>query len=183
MEVLHNLPYQFLSLNDLKIETDVEEIGATYEENAILKAEFFGKQAGLPALADDSGIHVDALAGELGVKTRRWGAGEKASDETWLDYFLQRMASETNRQAEFISVIAFYWPGRPTQTFRGECRGQILKKTQVALEPGIPLSSVFLADGQTSVFSALEKSEKNRISHRGQAIKKCADYLRRNFVQ
>ncbi|MFH0820830.1 MAG: non-canonical purine NTP pyrophosphatase, partial [Candidatus Peregrinibacteria bacterium] len=81
MEVLHRLPYEFVSLNDLQIEGDVEEVGQIYEENAVLKAEYFGKKANLPTIADDSGIHIDALAGELGVKTRRWGAGEKANDE------------------------------------------------------------------------------------------------------
>ncbi len=177
MEVLRDLPFEFISLTDAQITGDAEEIGTTYEENAILKAEFFGKKANLPTIADDSGIHVDVLAGELGVKTRRWGAGENASDEEWLTYFLKRMEQEKNRRAEFVSVVALYWPGEPTQTFRGECRGQILEKPQVALEPGVPLSSVFLADGQTQVFSALPKTEKNRISHRGQAIKKCALYL------
>ncbi len=177
MEVLHDLPFEFISLTDAKITGDVDESGETYEANAILKAEYFGRKANLPTIADDSGLHVDALAGELGVKTRRWGAGSEASDQEWLDYFLKRMARETNRRAEFVSVVALYWPGKPTQTFRGECKGVILPKPQVALEPGVPLSSVFLADGQTQVFSALPKSEKNRISHRGQAIKKCTDYL------
>ncbi|MFH0820747.1 MAG: non-canonical purine NTP pyrophosphatase, partial [Candidatus Peregrinibacteria bacterium] len=169
--------------NDLQIEGDVEEVGQNYEENADLKDEYFGTKANLQTNADDTGIHIYELAGELGVKTRRWGAGEKANDLEWLAYFLRRMERETNRKAEFISVIALYWPKKPALTFRGECKGIILPKPQVVLEPGIPLSAVFLADGQTKVFSALEKSEKNRISHRGQAIKKCSDYLSKNFVQ
>jgi XTP/dITP diphosphohydrolase len=181
MEVLHDLPFTFVSLNDEHIEGDVDEAGDTYEHNAILKAEHFGRLANLPTIADDSGIRVDALAGELGVKTRRWGAGEKANDEEWLGYFLKRMSKEKNRRAEFISVIALYQPGRVTLTFRGECLGQILPEPQVALEPGIPLSSVFLPDGKDKVFSALSKNEKNSISHRGKAIKKCHDYLIKNF--
>ncbi len=180
MEVLHDLPFQFVSLNDEKIVGDVHEHGTTYEENATLKAEYFGKKAGLPTIADDSGIHVDALAGELGVTTRRWGAGEKANDEEWLAHFLKRMERETNRQAEFVSVVALYWPGQPTKTFRGECKGVILSKPQVALEHGIPLSAVFLPDGQTKVFSALSKNEKNLISHRGKAIRQCREHLLKN---
>jgi XTP/dITP diphosphohydrolase len=182
MEVLHDLPFKFVSLNDEHVQTDVEEAGETFEENAILKAAFFGCITGLPTIADDSGIRVDALNGELGVRTRRWGAGEKANDKEWLDFFLKRMKKEKNRRAEFISAIALYRPGEETLTFRGECVGQILDKPQVDLEPGIPLSSVFLPDGKDKVFSALAKHEKNAISHRGKAIKKCHDYLLKHFV-
>ncbi len=181
MEVLEELPFKFVSLNDEKIEGDVEEDGETYESNAILKAEFFGRKANLPTIADDSGILVEALAGELGVKTRRWGAGADASDEEWLNFFLHRLAFEKNRQAEFVSVVAFYQPEQKTLTFRGECKGLILSEPEVDLEPGIPLSSVFLPEGKDKVFSSLDKHEKNEISHRGKAIKQCHDYLLKNF--
>ena len=182
MEVLGDLPFKFVSLNDEKIEEDVEEHGKTYEENAILKAEHFGQLTGLPTIADDSGIHVDAFKDELGVQTRRWGAGGKANDKEWLDHFLKQMEKEKNRNAEFISVVALYQPGEEPMTFRGECKGVILDKPQVALEPGIPLSAVFLPEGKDKVFSALSKHEKNEISHRGKAIKQCHDYLLKHFV-
>jgi len=182
MEVLHDLPFKFVSLNDEKIEGDVEESGDTYEANAILKAEHFGRLANLPTIADDSGIHIDALHGELGVKTRRWGAGARATDKKWLDYFLQRMKSEKNRRAEFVSVISFYQPGEETLIFRGECVGQILDKPQVELEAGIPLSAVFQAEGSDKVYSAMDKHEKNEISHRGKAIRKCHNYLLKHYL-
>lgn len=182
MEVLEELPFKFVSLNDEKIDGDVEEHGKTYEENAILKAEYFGRLAALPTIADDSGIIIDALTGELGVQTRRWGAGADASDEEWLNFFLHRLAAEENRRAEFISAIAFYRPEQETLTFRGECIGQILAEPQVELEPGIPLSAVFLPEGKTQVFSALSKNEKNEISHRGKAIRQCYDYLLKHFA-
>ncbi|MCK5614297.1 non-canonical purine NTP pyrophosphatase, partial [Candidatus Pacearchaeota archaeon] len=152
------------------------------ESNAILKAEFFGRKVNLPTIADDSGILVEALAGELGVKTRRWGAGADASDEEWLNFFLHRLAFEKNRQAEFVSVVAFYRPEQETLTFRGECKGLILSEPEVDLEPGIPLSSVFLPEGKDKVFSSLDKHEKNEISHRGKAIKQCHDYLLKHFL-
>lgn len=177
MEVLHDLPFKFVSLNDEKIEGNVDETGKTYEANAILKAEYFGRKSGLMTIADDSGIHIEALKGELGVKTRRWGAGADATDQEWLDYFLQRMSSEENRKAKFVSVVALYRSGEETLTFRGECKGKILNKPQVELEHGIPLSAVFLAEGQDKVFSALNKDEKNTVSHRGKAVKKCYQWL------
>jgi XTP/dITP diphosphohydrolase len=177
MEVLHTLPYKFVSLNDEGITEDVEENGSSYEENAIIKASFFGNLTGLPTIADDSGIHVDALEGELGVKTRRWGAGAKASDEEWLNFFLDRMSTEKDRRAEFVSTIAFWLPKAKTEVFVGQCVGQILDSPQCEIEPGIPLSSVFLPEGQEQVFSCLSKAKKNAISHRGKAIKKCYNYL------
>jgi XTP/dITP diphosphohydrolase len=182
MEVLEELPFKFVSLNDENIDGDVEENGETYEENAILKAEHFGRLAAMPTIADDSGIIVDALTGELGVQTRRWGAGPDASDEVWLNHFLNRLAEEENRRAEFISVVAFYRPNKETLTFRGECIGQILNEPQIDLEPGIPLSAVFLPEGKNHVFSALSNHEKNEISHRGKAIKQCHDFLLKHFT-
>lgn len=182
MEVLEDLPFKFVSLNDEKIEEDVEEDGETFEENAILKAEFFSRLTGLPAIADDSGIHVDALNGELGVKTRRWGAGVEASDHEWLEHFLGSMAREENRRAEFVACVAFAHPGEQTLTFRGECAGRILDKAQTEIEHGIPLSSVFLPEGKDKVYSAMSKEEKNGISHRGIAIKKCHRYLLEKFI-
>jgi XTP/dITP diphosphohydrolase len=182
MEVLEDLPFKFVSLNDEGVEEDVEEDGDSFEANAIIKAEFFSRLTGLPAIADDSGIHVDALSGELGVKTRRWGAGAEATDEEWLGHFLDRMRTEENRQAEFVACVAFAHMEHETLTFRGECTGQILNTPAVDIEPGIPLSSVFLADGKDKVYSAMTKNEKNEISHRGLAIKKCKEYLLKKFV-
>lgn len=181
MEVLEDLPFKFVSLNDEKIEEDVEEHGDSFEANAILKAEFFSRLTGLPTISDDSGIHMDALEGELGVKTRRWGAGAEATDEEWLAHFLDRMAKEKNRRAEFVACIAFALPHAETVTFRGECVGQILDKPQTKIEHGIPLSSVFLPNGKDKVYSAMSKAEKNEISHRGLAIKKCHRYLLEKF--
>ncbi len=181
MEVLEELPFKFASLNDEKIEEDVEETGDTFEANAIIKAEFFSRMTGLPAIADDSGIHVDALDGELGVKTRRWGAGANATDIEWLEHFLDRMANEENRRAEFVACVAFAHVGHQTVTFRGECVGQILDSPKTEIEHGIPLSSVFLPEGKEKVYSAMSKLEKNEISHRGLAIKKCHRYLLEKF--
>ena len=183
MEGLSDLPFEFLSLNDIGVESDIEETGTTYKENAILKAEYFGNRTGLVTVSDDSGIVVEALKGELGVKTRRWGAGHKARDEEWLNFFLKRMEREENRQAEFICVVALFRPGEKTLTFRGETQGTIIDKPQVAIQQGIPLSSVFLPKGKNKVYLALEKEEIKTISHRGKAIRKCHDFLQKMINQ
>ena len=80
----HKLPYRFLALGDLNIAADFEENGSTFRENALGKAHYYANKSGLMTTAEDSGIVVDALAGQLGVKTRRWGKGEKATDLEWV---------------------------------------------------------------------------------------------------
>lgn len=177
LEVLEDLPYDFVSLNDLQIKDDVEEHGETYAENAKIKAEFFQKLTKLPTIADDSGIEVAALKNELGVQTRRWGAGKSASDKEWLEFFLQRMEEEKDRSASFICNIAVSGFDQETKNFEGECTGNILFRPASHIEPGIPLSSVFLPCGAKKVFSALSKEKKNAISHRGKAAHKLKTYL------
>lgn len=177
MEVCENLPFEFVSLKELNITEDVEENGKTYTDNAKLKAEFFHKLTKLPTIADDSGIEITVLGKELGVQTRRWGAGKDADDKTWLEFFLERMQEEKDRSARFVCVIAATGFDKETQTFEGECLGNILHRPASHIEPGIPLSSVFLPFGAKKVFSALTKAKKNTISHRGKAAKKLKKFL------
>lgn len=178
LEVLDDLPFEFISLNDLKITEDIEENGETYADNAKLKAEFFYKLTKTPTIADDSGIEVTALNNELGVKTRRWGAGEKADDKEWLEFFLERMQNESDRSARFVCHIAVTGFGKETVTFQGESKGNLLHRPASHIEEGIPLSSIFLPLGSKKVFSALTKQKKNSISHRGKAASKLKKYLK-----
>lgn len=182
MESLESLPYEFVSLAELQIKEDTDEHGKNYAENAKIKAEFFHKLTGLPTIADDSGIEVDALKGQLGVKTRRWGAGADADDKKWLEHFLERMQEETERGGRFLCTIAAVGFEAETQFFEGECVGNILHRPASHIEPGIPLSSVFLPLGSKKVFSALTKAKKNSVSHRGKATKKLKEYLKKKFL-
>lgn len=177
MEVLEDLDFEFVSLNDLQITDDVEETGKDYAENAKIKADFFHELTKLPTIADDSGIEVTVLKDELGVKTRRWGAGEKASDKEWLEFFLERMENEKDRSARFMCFVAASGFEEETVLFEGECLGNILHRPASHIEPGIPLSSVFLPIGAKKVFSALTKAKKNAISHRGKAVQQVKEYL------
>lgn len=177
---LADLPYQILSLADLPSRPpEPPEDGETFEENAAIKAEFWCKQTNLTTLADDSGILVDALPGELGVRTVRFGAGAQASDEEWLKHFLERLKDvpKEKRGARFVSVIAVAQPNKKTEFFRGEVLGKILEKPAAPLKPRIPLSSIFLADGAPTVFAAMTAEEKARWSHRGRAISEAKKYL------
>lgn len=175
-EFMKGLNLKFVSLCDLGIEQDFPENADSFEENALGKARFYSKLTGLPAIADDSGIFINALADELGVKTRRWGAGEKASDEEWLDYFMDRMKSEPDRGAKFVCAAAFSGP-QGEIVFMGETFGQITDQLEAPIYPGIPLSSVFKPEGSDKVYSLLSPEEKNKISHRGKAFKQLFNWI------
>ena len=171
---LKGLPFELLSMKEVNISIPDEiENGTTYEENAEKKAKYCAQKVGILALADDSGIMVDVLKNELGVHTRRWGAGKNATDEEWLAYFLKRMENEENRNAKFVSCICVANKGGEViVAARGENKGVILNKIAAPIKQGIPLSSVFLSNGATKVNSALSAEEKNEVSHRGKALKK-----------
>jgi XTP/dITP diphosphohydrolase len=183
MEVLDGLPYSFLRPGDLGLEGDVDENGETYEENALIKADHFYRRCGILTLAEDSGIVVDALEGELGVKTRRWGAGGKASDEEWIKYFLKVMKDvpKEKRTARFVccaAVMGAKGDGKnAVRFFRGETEGVITDKLEMPIKAGIPLSSCFRPEGFDKVYAALSVKEKNGISHRGKAMRAVRGFL------
>ncbi len=180
MEVLDGLPIEFLGLQDFNLKNDVEETGTTHEENAFLKAEYFFQQTGIPTIAEDSGLEVSALKGELGVTTRRWGAGENATDEEWLQHFLQRMENESDRSAVFSCVAAFV-DGNTKKSFYGESRGLLAKEPMCEIPKGIPVSALFIPEGKDTVFAAMTKDEKNTVSHRGAAIKQLKNFLIKKY--
>jgi len=182
MEVLGDLPHDFCLPRDLGITENAEEEGDTYEKNACAKAKFYHGRSGLLTIAEDTGIVVDALAGELGVKTRRWGAGEKANDEEWITYFLDVMKSvpPDRRTARFICVAAVFGRGGEVSFFHGEAEGVITRDLEAPIHAGLPLSSCFRPDGFDKVYAALTKAEKNSISHRGKAMRGVRSFLEGN---
>ncbi len=177
-EALAGLPLEIITPKDLKIDEALPETGSSFEENAILKARFFHERSGLPTVADDSGIIVEALSDELGLHTRRWGAGPDASDQEWIDFFLHRMRKEKNRRARFVCVLAYVDPSGNVQTFEGDCDGIITDTLEADYLSGLPISGCFRPDGYDRVFSALSIDQKNSTSHRGRATKKFAEYLK-----
>ncbi len=156
---------------DLGIVGEPDESFATLEENARSKARFyFERSGGVPTIAEDTGLYVDALSDELGVKTRRWGAGAKATDDEWLAFFLDRMKDETNRNAKFVCALCYIDASGGEHVFHSESRGTIVPEPRAEYLPGLPVSSVFLPEGYDRVFSALTHNEKNALSHRGKAV-------------
>lgn len=172
LEGLRGLPFEFVFLKDLRLEdSDFCEDGETFEENARKKAKYFFEKTGLLTFAEDSGLLVDALKGELGVRTRRWGAGEKASDREWIDFFMKRMEKEKNRAAKFVCDACLFGEG-VDEIFVGETWGVITEEIMCPIKKGIPLSSCFMPEGSDKVYAALSDEGKNKISHRGKALAK-----------
>jgi XTP/dITP diphosphohydrolase len=177
-EVLSDLDVELLTPADLKITIDPEETGTTYAENALLKAKHFYEHGGsIPTIADDSGIIIDAIRNELGVYTRRWGAGAQASDEEWISYFLERMQAEQNKKARFVCNLAYIDPHGKHHIFEGTCEGIITPELQADYLPGLPISACFIPEGFDKVYSAMSIDEKNAISHRGRAVQQLREYI------
>ena len=176
-EALSGLSLEILSPADLGIIDAPHEEGNTFKENALQKARFYFERAKIPVLADDSGIIVDALKKELGIHTRRWGAGPSASDKEWIDFFLDRMKKEKNKRAWFVCVLAFIDELGKEHLFEGTCDGMITDTLEADYLPGLPISACFKPDGYDCVYSAMKIEQKNSTSHRGRAIEKFRRYL------
>jgi XTP/dITP diphosphohydrolase len=176
-EILSSLNVELICLRDLGVETQVNEDGDTYKANAKIKAAHFHELTGLPTIGEDSGILVDALEDQLGLHTRRWGAGSEASDEEWIEYFMKEMNQyPENRGAKFVSHMYFI-NGGDEHHVAGEAKGFITKDLEAPIYNGLPLSSCFRPEGHDKVYSALTEEEKNTVSHRGKAGAQMHDYL------
>lgn len=176
-EALSGLPVDLCSPKTCNIHGAPDETGDTYTMNASIKAHYYHALSGLPTIADDSGIMIDALTGELGVQTRRWGAGNEASDAEWISYFLERMQNESNRRARFLCAISFVDAAGKEERFEGSCDGVITDSLEADYLPGLPISACFRPDGSMHVYSAMSTEEKNTISHRGKAVRLLREYL------
>ena len=174
--LLGGIPYELVTMADEGITTEVEETGATFEENAILKATLLAAESGLLTLADDSGIEVDALGSEPGVLSHRY-AGENATDSDLVDFLLNKLdgVPENQRTACFRCVIAIATPDGDVKTCSGECRGIIT--TSPGGSNGFGYDPIFCVPELGKTMAELTANEKNKISHRARAAEKARDYL------
>ncbi|MFC1965663.1 RdgB/HAM1 family non-canonical purine NTP pyrophosphatase [Chloroflexota bacterium] len=176
--LLQNLPFELVTLAEQGISTVVAEVGESLEENARLKATLLAAESRLLALADDSGLEVDALDGEPGRLSARY-AGEGASDKDRINYLLSKLNNVPwqRRSARFRCVITVATPGGKVEFCSGECRGII------TLEPkgggGFGYDPVFYLPELDKTMAELPLEVKNRISHRGQAAGKVYQVLQK----
>jgi XTP/dITP diphosphohydrolase len=166
---------------ELGIETDVDEVGESLEENARLKAMVLAGRSRLLALADDSGLEVDALDGEPGRLSARY-AGEGASDRDRIDYLLAKLEGVPweKRSARFRCVIALATPEGEVEFCSGECPGFITFEPRG--EQGFGYDPVFYLPELDKTMAELTMEEKNEISHRGKAARKARQLLRRKYL-
>lgn len=155
---------------------DVEETGSTFEENAILKAETIANNLGVRVIADDSGLEIDALEGRPGVYSARYAGSEK-NDENNIDKVLDELQDvpENERTARFCCALAMTEPGKETVTVFGTCEGRILDERRGT--NGFGYDPIFFVETKGKSMAELASDEKNKISHRANAIRKLDDLL------
>lgn len=163
--------YAIRTLLDYPGLAEVEETGETFEENAILKAEAVSKQLNKIVMSDDSGLIVDALNGKPGIFSARY-AGEKKDDQANIDKVLKELKGIPfdKRTAQFYCALALAVPGHETITVSGTCEGQILDKPRGS--SGFGYDPIFFVEEKGFSMAELQSDEKNRISHRANALKK-----------
>ena len=159
--------FQIVSMHDAGVDADIEETGTTFEENALIKAHYVAQATGCAAIADDSGLAVDALNGAPGVYSARY-CGRHGDDEANNDLLLQNLKDvPAPRKARYVAAIALVRPGKPDIVRRGECGGEILFERRG--NGGFGYDPLFLCEtGET--FAQITPEVKNAISHRRRGI-------------
>jgi len=175
--ILEKFGVEALSLAEAGIESDVEETGTTFEENSRLKAVAAMQVSGLPAIADDSGLEVDALGGAPGIYSARYG-GEKCKDDVErYQYLLENMENvpDGERTARFVSVINCVFPDGREISARGEIEGEILRGAYG--EGGFGYDPIFFVPEEGMTTAEMSQERKNEISHRAKSLKIMAEKL------
>ncbi|WP_197321677.1 RdgB/HAM1 family non-canonical purine NTP pyrophosphatase [Saccharomonospora sp. NB11] len=168
---------EVVGLADVEPFDEAPETGATFEENALAKARDAAEATGIPAIADDSGLTVDALNGMPGVLSARW-AGAHGDDEANLRLVLGQLADvpDERRGAAFVCAVALVTPGADPVVLRREWRGTLVREPRGT--NGFGYDPIFVPDGESRTSAELAPEEKDAASHRGQALRALVPYLR-----
>ncbi|SKC74045.1 non-canonical purine NTP diphosphatase [Ohtaekwangia koreensis] len=163
-----------VSLADIKCYEELPETRNTLEGNSLQKAEYVFQHYNTPCFADDTGLEVDALNGAPGVYSARY-AGEQRSSEDNIALLLQNLKNDTNRKAQFRTVITLLGVEEKPLYFEGIIRGEII--TEKRGTSGFGYDPIFIPEGQTKTFAEMSMDEKNQLSHRAIAVRKLGAYL------
>lgn len=184
-EFLSDLPLKFVSLADLNIKKDVGENEKTYEKNSQKKALFFAKLTGLPAIADDGGIEINAIGGGPGIKSNRW-LGSKATDEMLIQNMIRvaKKLPAKNRTAYFKTVVSLSLPKGKVWSKRGEIKGIIAKKPFLKRSKGYPYRSFFYLPKIKKYYHEkdLSKEESKLYNHRYRAVLKLKPLIKKYVI-
>lgn len=177
-ELLDGLNVELVSAADVGYTDEISETGSTFAENARVKARAVWEATGEWALADDSGICIDALGGEPGIRTARWAADE-GSSLGLAQYTLERMKDipDGKRQARFESHLVLVSPQGEEHRFRGVVNGTVPRFERGVALPKLPYDTVFVPEGETRTFGEIPREIKNSMSHRGRAFQQLKKFL------
>ncbi len=177
-KITEKFGFELVLESELGVDIDVEETGSTFEENSLLKANAVMQATGLPALADDSGIAVDALNGEPGIYSARYGFDPSLDDWGRLELLLKNMENvpDGQRQGKFVCVITFVTPDGKVIQARGEAHGEILRAA--VGKNGFGYDPIFYYPPLGKAFAELSPEEKNQVSHRAVALNIFYDKLK-----
>ena len=170
-KITERFGFELVLQSELGIDLDVEENGCSFEENSLIKAEAVMKATGLPALADDSGICVEALNGEPGIYSARYGFDESLDDWGRLQLLLKNMEAvpDGQRQAKFVCVITMITPNGKVIQARGEIHGELLREARG--ENGFGYDPIFYYPPYGVTTAEMSAEDKNQVSHRANALK------------
>ncbi len=176
-EIARLLPntFEIVTLKDLEVNEDIPETAETLEGNAHLKAQYVTEKFGLPCFADDTGLEITSLEHRPGVRSARY-AGEHRSDEDNMKKVLSELEGHSDRSARFRTVVALHLPNEKLE-FEGIVDGEILHEKQGV--QGFGYDPIFSPEGEQRSFAEMSMDEKNAISHRGRAVKKLVDHLKK----
>lgn len=178
--LLADLPVRLFDLNDFTNTCEPEETGSTFAENAALKAQSYALQTGVRALADDSGLEVEALNGAPGIFSARY-AGIAASDQERLEKLLKVIGDSENRRARFVCAMTIAGKNGAIEfTAEGICEGRIA--SAASGNGGFGYDPIFIPDGFSETFGELPNGVKQQISHRKRAIDKIIQQIRRFYA-
>jgi len=172
---LSDLSLGIVSLEDIGVKDDIEETGKSYKENSQLKALFFAKKSGLPTIADDGGIEIEAFGGAPGIKSKRW-LGKDSTEQDIIKH-MKRVAlelSDDKRKAFFKTIISFALPNGKVWNFAGKVEGIIAKKPYLKILKGYPYRSFFYLPELKKYYheDQLTNKEQKEYNHRYKAIQK-----------
>ena len=175
-EILSPLGIEIIPQSEAGCHFEVDETGTTFEENAYLKAEAVTAATGLPAVADDSGLVVDALGGEPGIYSARYTGNHEDTDEDRTALVLKRMEGVEQRSARFVSCISCTFPNGDRIDTRGECEGHI--QNEASGKNGFGYDPIFRPVGYARSTTEMTPDEKNAISHRGKSLREFYEKLK-----
>ncbi|MDY6041233.1 MAG: RdgB/HAM1 family non-canonical purine NTP pyrophosphatase [Candidatus Faecousia sp.] len=170
-KITEQFGFELVMESELGLDIDVEETGSSFEENSFLKADAVMKATGLPALADDSGIAVDALNGEPGIYSARYGFDDSLDDWGRLKLLLKNteQVPDGKRQAQFVCVITMVTPDGNVIQARGEIHGELLREPRG--ENGFGYDPIFYYPPLGMTTAQMSAEDKNRVSHRANALR------------